>query len=211
METNISVFIIGHGKLPKAPDSYTTTELNELCKQGIIEKLPLEDFIEGINTGISTSLNNTAVTMRFESPRKVICLKCGGTDVTCEAWINPNKQSISDVLDHYSDESFLFGCCESCGHGVTLTDVPEIQNDIDIAYEKFKEKNSCEPVYAVCEITFHSDLTTEEVNIKLTGEIEESDDDDYFFYCNGVEELKGLCEKTAEDFVVTRMDAFYKE
>jgi len=87
MKTNISVFITGLGTLTKKPEEYTTAELNMLWKQEIIEKFSLENFIKRINTGLSDSLYNSTVILRHESPRKVICLRCG----TTEAWINPNK------------------------------------------------------------------------------------------------------------------------
>jgi len=211
MKTNLSVFIIGAGKLPKKARDYTTAELNALWKQEIIEKFPLEDFIKRINTRIMDGLDKATVIVRFENPRKVICLKCGNTDVLCEGWINPGRQSLTGALDHYSDESFLYGRCNACGKGEVLTDVSQVQDDIDLAYKRFTAENRCEPVTALCEITFHGDLTTDTVNIKLTEQVEESDDDDYFFYCNGVNELKKLCDRTSEDFVVTRIDAFYKE
>ena len=35
----------------------------------------------------------------------VICCKCGSTNVTCEAMINPNTKD----FDHYTDESFQYG------------------------------------------------------------------------------------------------------
>lgn len=42
----------------------------------------------------------------------VICTKCGGTKVSCEAMIDPNTKE----FHNYTDESFQYGWCGKCGH-----------------------------------------------------------------------------------------------
>ena len=40
----------------------------------------------------------------------IICTRCGGTQVVCEATINPNTKVITEI----SDDSLQFGRCETC-------------------------------------------------------------------------------------------------
>lgn len=51
----------------------------------------------------------------------IICSKCGGTDILCEAMIDPNTKKFS----HYTDESFLYGWCNDCWKGTILTEVTD--------------------------------------------------------------------------------------
>lgn len=39
----------------------------------------------------------------------IICTRCGGTQVVCEATINPNTKVITEI----SDDSLQFGRCET--------------------------------------------------------------------------------------------------
>ena len=64
---------------------------------------------------------------------KVICTKCGGMHVACEAMINPNDKSFRN----YTDEAFIYGWCDDCGNGVVLSDVDEVKEDIDKLYAVF--------------------------------------------------------------------------
>lgn len=41
---------------------------------------------------------------------KVICTRCGGTNIACEAIVNPNTGKIIDYLD----ESFMHANCGDC-------------------------------------------------------------------------------------------------
>lgn len=66
----------------------------------------------------------------------VICSKCGCADVLCEAMINPNTK----VFENYTDESFLYGWCNVCQTGRTLTDVEDVKAIIDNNFSKFCEK-----------------------------------------------------------------------
>ena len=49
----------------------------------------------------------------------IICTRCGGTQVVCEATINPNTKVITEI----SDDSLQFGRCETCKVRSVLTDV----------------------------------------------------------------------------------------
>ena len=57
----------------------------------------------------------------------VICCKCGSTEVSCEAIINPNTKE----LINYTDESFEYGWCDKCDENKPLTDTEEVKKDID--------------------------------------------------------------------------------
>lgn len=83
----------------------------------------------------------------------VICSKCGCADVLCEAMINPNTK----VFENYTDESFLYGWCNVCQTGRTLTDVEDVKAIIDNNFSKFCEKNGCEPGYVICTIVWKDD------------------------------------------------------
>ena len=49
----------------------------------------------------------------------IICTRCGGTQVVCEATVNPNTKVITEI----SDDSLQFGRCETCKARSVLTDV----------------------------------------------------------------------------------------
>lgn len=106
----------------------------------------------------------------------VICSKCGCADVLCEAMINPNTK----VFENYTDESFLYGWCNVCQTGRTLTDVEDVKAIIDNNFSKFCEKNGCEPGYVICTIVWKDDNGCEEVKIKMSSD--SRDDDDFFLF-----------------------------
>ena len=66
----------------------------------------------------------------------VICTKCGGTKVSCEAMIDPNTKE----FHNYTDESFQYGWCGKCGHGTVLTDTDEVKEEIDRIYQRYVEE-----------------------------------------------------------------------
>lgn len=135
---------------------------------------------------------------------RVICSKCGCADVLCEAMINPNTK----VFENYTDESFLYGWCNVCQTGRTLTDVEEVKTMIDNNFSKFCERNGCEPGYVICIIVWKDDNGCEEVKIKMSSD--SRDDDDFFFYCNSLTELKALCDCGGEDFIIIGLIGFEK-
>lgn len=72
---------------------------------------------------------------------KVICTRCGGTNIACEAIVNPNTGKIIDYLD----ESFMHANCGDCKEEVVITDVDRVKKDIDSMFFKFVKKNGKEP------------------------------------------------------------------
>ena len=78
----------------------------------------------------------------------VICCKCGSTNVTCEAMINPNTKD----FDHYTDDSFQYGWCDNCKTGVVISDTSEVKKGISQKYKEFTETYNTEPQLALCRI-----------------------------------------------------------
>lgn len=134
----------------------------------------------------------------------VICTKCGGTDVACEAMINPNNKKFAN----YTDEAFSYGWCNKCNIGVILTDEREIKNEIEQKFNEFVKKNGKESAYAVCEIVWKDTNNLENVKIQLSSDSNPDEDDDIFFYCDSLNDLKSLCEFGGEDFIVTEIYGF---
>lgn len=132
----------------------------------------------------------------------VICTKCGGTDISCEAMINPNTKE----FQNYTDESFLYGWCENCKTGVIISDTDEIQDEIQKKFDEFVKKNGKEPHYANCQIVWKDTNDYYDVKIQLSGDTGE--DDDMFFYCNSLNGLKSLATFGCEDFIVTEINSF---
>lgn len=137
----------------------------------------------------------------------VICTKCGGTNVACEAMINPNGK----VFKHFTDESFAYGYCEDCNTGVVLSDVDDVKKRIDSIHEEYLNIVKKEPLYASCDIVWkdaEKPCAVENVIIKLSTDIVDSEDDRIFYYCEDLEELKSLTEFSGEDFTVVEFYNF---
>lgn len=128
----------------------------------------------------------------------IICTKCGETNVYCKAMVNPNTK----VFQDYTEESFYSGWCEDCKMRVCLTDTDEVKAEIDQEFVKFVAHHSKEPLYAICGIVWKDTNERENVKIQLSSDTNPDEDDDIFFYCNSVIDLKSLCEFGGEDFVV---------
>lgn len=133
----------------------------------------------------------------------IICSKCGGTKVTCEAMIDPNSKK----FDHYTDESFLYGWCDDCKEGTVLTDVDGVKRAINAQYREFTETNGIEPHYVNCRIVWKDDRKYCDTRIMLSAD-SGSDEEDIFFYCNSLNGLLSLVEHGKEDFIVTECHGF---
>ena len=131
----------------------------------------------------------------------VICTKCGRTNVACEAMVNPNGK----VWVTFYENSFANGYCYDCKNYVVLSDVDAVKIPIEHQYKEYLKEHKREPLYASCDIVWtdaEKPCSPENVIIKLSSEIIESEDDRIFFYCNGIEELKSLADFTGEDFTI---------
>lgn len=94
---------------------------------------------------------------------KVICTRCGGTNIACEAIVNPNTGKIIDYLD----ESFMHANCGDCKEEVVITDVDRVKKDIDSMFFEFVKKNGKEPEYVECQIVWKDTGDDQRTTIKL--------------------------------------------
>ena len=78
----------------------------------------------------------------------------------------------------------------------------DVCRKLDEMFESHRLSTGSEPLYVWCVIKFTDNGSTIEDVIKLSSDAAE-DDDDVFYFCNGIESLKGLTRRgTGEDFVV---------
>lgn len=79
-----------------------------------------------------------------------ICTRCGGTNVACEAIVNPNTGKIID----YFDGSFMHAICSNCENEVIISNIEEVKHEIDLRFHEFVEKTGKEPEYVECQIVW---------------------------------------------------------
>ena len=78
----------------------------------------------------------------------------------------------------------------------------EVRQEIGGLYLKFYSGQGREPHYADCVIRWHDTLETEEVRIALSMDSDTERDDEIFFYCDSLNDLKSLADKGREDFSI---------
>ena len=78
----------------------------------------------------------------------------------------------------------------------------EVRQEIGCHYLKFYSGQGRDPHYADCVIRWRDTLETEEARIALAMDSDTEKDDEIFFYCNGLDDLKSLADKGGEDFTV---------
>lgn len=78
----------------------------------------------------------------------------------------------------------------------------EVKKEIGEHYLKFYSKQVIEPHYADCIIRWCDTLETEEVRIALAMDSNNEKDDEIFFYCDSINDLKSLTSKGKEDFTI---------
>ena len=66
----------------------------------------------------------------------------------------------------------------------------EVKKEIGSHYLKFYSEQECEPHYADCIIRWCDTLETEVVRIALVMDSDNEKDDEIFFYCDSLEDLK---------------------
>ena len=84
----------------------------------------------------------------------------------------------------------------------------EVRREIGSLYLKFYSGQGREPHYADCVIRWRDTLETEEVRIALSMDSDTKMDDEIFYYCNGVDDLKSLEDKSMEDFTIAECLGF---
>ena len=77
-------------------------------------------------------------------------------------------------------------------------------------FEYYKRKNGHEPLFANANIVWNDDETEDYVNIKLTTDVIEEEDDDVLYYCNGIDDFLSLLQKEGNpsDFIVVGLNTF---
>ena len=83
-----------------------------------------------------------------------------------------------------------------------------IKREIGSHYLKFYTERGCEPHYADYVIRWLNTLETEEARIAIAMDSDTEMDDDIFFYCDSLNDLKSLAYKNIEDFVIAECKGF---
>lgn len=65
------------------------------------------------------------------------------------------------------------------------------------------KKGGKEPEYVECQIVWKETGNEQRETIKLSLSINDDDNDDVFYYCNGIESFKQLAEYGMREFIVT--------
>ncbi|MFS2410357.1 hypothetical protein AAH145_05380 [Bacteroides thetaiotaomicron] len=133
----------------------------------------------------------------------IICTRCGGTQVVCEATVNPDTKVITEI----SDDSLQFGQCETCKTRSVLTDVGKIKTAIKSGFAEFVEANGRKPHYADCRIVWKYTNDSEDVKIRLS-DSGEGIGSDIFFSCGSLHALESLAEFGKGLFIVTECYGF---
>ena len=84
----------------------------------------------------------------------------------------------------------------------------EVKKEISGLYLKFYSEQGREPHYADCTIRWYDTLETEEVRIALAMDSDNEKDDEIFFYCDSINDLKSLADKGKEDFTIAGCSGF---
>lgn len=84
----------------------------------------------------------------------------------------------------------------------------EVRQEIRGLYLKFYSEQGREPHYADCAIRWCDTLETVEVRIALSMDSDSEKDDGIFYYCNGLNDLESLAEKSMEDFTIAECFGF---
>ena len=78
----------------------------------------------------------------------------------------------------------------------------EVRKEISRQCLKFFTERGTEPHYADCLIRWKDNYNTVEVRIAIGMNSDTEKDDDIFYYCDTLEDMKSLAEKGSEDFYI---------
>lgn len=82
-------------------------------------------------------------------------------------------------------------------------------NHLDLRFHEFVERTGKEPEYVECQIVWKETGNEQRETIKLSLSINDDDNDDVFYYCNGIESFKQLTEYGMGEFIVTFCWSFF--
>ena len=83
-----------------------------------------------------------------------------------------------------------------------------VKKEISRQCLKFFTERGIEPHYADCLIRYKDNYDTVEVRIAIGMDAETEKDDDIFFYCDTLEDMKSLAEIGSEDFYIADCYSF---
>ena len=92
----------------------------------------------------------------------------------------------------------------------------DLQQRVETKYNEYLSDKKQSPLYALVGVQFKGEDLHEDFIIKLVSDYNETtpewEDEQIFYYCNGIEELKELCdEDNGEDFFVTDFFLYMSE
>ncbi len=135
---------------------------------------------------------------------------------TTERWDIPNWAEIRGK--HMGKRTLLTYDKGTCllveGMGLEIVDdsswkkPDEVKKEIGSHYLKFYTERGCEPHYADCVIRWLDTLETIEARIAVAMASDTEMDDNIFFYCDSLNDLKSLADKDKEDFVIAECKGF---
>lgn len=79
----------------------------------------------------------------------------------------------------------------------------EIKKEIREKYQEYRTEKGHEPHFLECIIRWNDTLETLETRIALDMDSDTEMDDEIFFYCDTLDSLLSLTDKSGEDFVIT--------
>ena len=135
---------------------------------------------------------------------------------TVERWDLPNWAELREK--HMGKRTMMvYGngiCLLVEGLGFEIVDdsswkkLDDVKREIGHHYLKFYSEQGHEPHYADCIIRWRDTLETVEVRIALAMDSDTEKDDEIFYYCNGLDALKSLADKSMEDFTIAECIGF---
>lgn len=97
----------------------------------------------------------------------------------------------------------MHAICRDCENEVIISNVEEVKHEIDLRFHEFLERTGKEPEYVECQIVWKETGDEQRKTIKLSLSINDDDNDDVFYYCNGIASFKQLAEYGMGEFIVT--------
>ena len=85
----------------------------------------------------------------------------------------------------------------------------ELKNKIDTLFNEYVKNNKCEPQYAQCSIKYLDNGVEFDCNISLSAD-DGGDDDNAFFYCDSLNDLKSLTNEESGEFIIVDCIEFFK-
>lgn len=103
----------------------------------------------------------------------------------------------------------MHAICSNCENEVIISNIEGVKHEIDLRFHEFVEKTGKEPEYVECQIVWKKTGDEQRKTIKLSLGINDDDNDDVFYYCNGIESFKQLTEYGVGEFIVTFCWSFF--